>query len=378
MVLASGSSSFLIMPTVDRRTFLGGAVAGALLRGLPASRVKPKLVWTDVVDWPIEGRAFAKRLAPYDRLPARAKATVRKPVWDLSRHSAGMLVRFATNSAALHVRYRLTNGSLGMVHMPPTGVSGADLYCRDGKTWRWVGVTMPSKQDVTRRYFVNQPTDKTREFQIYLPLYNGVEKFEIGTLDDAELKPLATRGATRKPIVCYGTSIMHGACASRPGMAWTAIVGRALDREVMNFGFSGNGRMELEVGQYLAELDPAVYVIDCLPNMSPAQVKQRTQPLVRQLRAARKSTPIVLVEDRSFSNAWFEKERHAGHVQRRKALRDAFDALRQDGVRGLHYVAGNELLGTDNEGATDGSHPNDLGMMRQAEVVAGVLKPLLR
>ncbi len=371
------------MTNLTRRSFvaLGSALAASsFLPGSDRALWTPpkKLVWTDVVDWPIEGRAFVKRVAPYDRLPARAKGVVREDVWELSRHSAGMLVRFATNSAALHVRYRLSSATLGMVHMPPTGVSGADLYGRDGKQWRWIDVTRPSKQDVAKRFFANQPSDKQREFQVYLPLYNGVDKFEIGTLDDAELMPLPARGSKRKPIVCYGTSIMHGACASRPGMAWTSIVGRMLDREVMNFGFSGNGRMELEVGQYLAELDASVYVVDCLPNMTPDQVAKRTQPLVRQLREARKKTPILLIEDRSFTNAWFHKARQTEHVQRRKALRDAFDALRKDGVKRLHYLAGDKLLGTDNEGATDGSHPNDLGMMRQAEAVTAALRPLLR
>jgi lysophospholipase L1-like esterase len=371
------------MSNLTRRSFvaLGSAIAASrLLPGSePALWMPPKkLIWTDVVDWPIEGRAFEKRLEPYGRLPARAKGVVRDAVWGLSRHSAGMLVRFATNSPELHVRYRLTNARLGMAHMPPTGVSGADLYGRDGKQWRWIDVTRPSKQDVAKRFFVNQPSSEKREFQIYLPLYNGVDKFEIGTLEGSALKPLPARGAKQKPIVCYGTSIMHGACSSRPGMAWPSIVGRALDREVMNFGFSGNGRMELEVGQYLAELDASVYVIDCLPNMTPEQVAKRTQPLIRQLRAARKHTPILLIEDRSFTNAWFHKARNADHVRRRKALRDAFDALRKDGVKSLHYLEGDNLLGTDSEGATDGSHPNDLGMMRQAEAVTVALRPLLR
>ncbi|MFT4516257.1 MAG: lysophospholipase L1-like esterase [Planctomycetota bacterium] len=371
------------MSNLTRRSFvaLGSAfAASSLLPGSDRALWTPpkKLAWTDVVDWPIEGRAFDKRLEPYGRLPARAKGVVRDRVWELSRNSAGMLVRFATNSAELHVRYQLSSATLGMVHMPPTGVSGADLYGRDGKQWRWIDVTRPSKQKVGRRFFANQPTDKNREFQIYLPLYNGVDKFEIGTTEDAELKPLPARGSKQRPLVCYGTSIMHGACSSRPGMAWTSIMGRALDREVMNFGFSGSGRMELEVGQYLAELDASVYVVDCLPNMTPDQVAKRTQPLVRQLRAARKNTPILLIEDRSFTNAWFDKGRHAEHVQRRKALRNAFDALRKDGVKGLHYLEGDKLLGTDSEAATDGSHPSDLGMMRQAEAVTAALRPLLR
>ena len=66
----------------------------------------------------------------------------------------------------------------------------------------------------------------------------------------------------------YGTSITQGACASRPGMAAVAIVGRKLDTSVINLGFSGNGRMQPEIADLLIELDPAIYVIDCIQNMS--------------------------------------------------------------------------------------------------------------
>jgi len=336
-----------------------------------------KPVWTDVADWPIEGRAFAQRAAPYDRLPARAEGKVRKAVWDLSRQSAGMLARFETKSPSLWVRYRLTSPRLALSHMPATGVSGVDLYSHDGDAWRWVAVTRPSKLDVSGRLFADQPAEEARSFQLYLPLYNGVEKLELGVVEGHELQPMPRRSQKAKPIVCYGTSIMHGACASRPGMAWPSIMGRMLDREVCNFGFSGNGRMELEVGQYLAELDPAVFVIDCLPNMSPKMVAARTQPLVKQLRAARPSTPILLVEDRTFTNAWFQKQRLAQHEQRRKALREAFAALQAAGVGGLHLLAGGGLLGGDSEGSTDGSHPNDLGMVRQAHAVAAAVRPLI-
>ncbi|MCA8977278.1 MAG: hypothetical protein KDC98_21330, partial [Planctomycetes bacterium] len=211
--------------------------------------------------------------------------------------------------------------------------------------------------------------------QLYLPLYNGIERLELGTAEGSSLEPLPAR--TEKPLLFYGTSIMHGACASRPGMAWPAVVGRALDREILNFGFSGNGRMETEVGQFLAELDPAVLLVDCLPNMTPAMVAERTQPLVRQLRAARPDTPIVLVEDRTFANAWFDADQLAAHRRRRQELATAVAALRADGVKGLTVLAGDDLLGTDGEGSTDGSHPNDLGMTRQAAKVTAALRPLL-
>lgn len=366
------------MVHLTRRSFLAAGAAGVAAvatRDLPAAS-RPELVWTDVEGWPIDGRAFADRKAPFDRLPARAEAVVREAVWKLSRDSAGMVVRFATTAPELHVRYRLSSDRLDMRHMPASGVSGVDLYGHDGKAWRWIEGTRPDRRDVAAKLFAGQPDRETpRHFLLYLPLYNGIEKLELGTPAAHAPTPLPPRA--QRPILCYGTSILHGACASRPGLAWSAIVGRALDREVLNFGFSGNGRMEAEVAQFLVEPDPAVYVIDCLPNMTPELVAERTGPLVRQLRAARPSTPILLVEDRTFGNAWFVAKTAGLHRQRRRALRDQYQRLLADGVADLHYLAGAELLGGDDEGTTDGSHPNDLGMMRQAEQVLAALRPLL-
>ena len=339
---------------------------------------KPALRWTDVSGWHLEGRAFDDREAPFDRLPAAARAEVRAKVWELSRHSAGMAVRFVTDAREVHVRYRLTLPSLSMFHMPATGVSGVDLYARDDAgALRWVNVSRPGGQDVAQRLCAGlaPPPDGGREFVLYLPLYNGVAKLELGVPDGASLQ--AAPPPPRKPVVVYGTSIAHGACASRPGMAWPAILSRALDREVVNLGFSGNGRMELEVGAHVAAIDAAAFVVDCLPNMTPAQVRERTVPLVRQLRRARPEAHVLLVEDRTFANAWALPARARAHEERRAALRAAYEALRRDDAR-VHYLRGADLLGDDGEGTTDGSHPNDLGMLRQAERVEAALHKALR
>ncbi len=359
---------------------LGALGAFAASQAPPALRAQEpsELRWTDVSSWRLEGRAFDDRAAPFDRLPAAARQRVRAKVWELSRHSAGMAVRFVSDAREVHVRYRLTLPQLSMFHMPATGVSGVDLYARDGDgALRWVSVSRPSGQDVTQRLCAGlaTPPEEGREFVLYLPLYNGVERLELGVPAGATLR--AAPPPPRKPIVVYGTSIAHGACASRPGMAWPAVLARALDREVVNLGFSGNGRMETAVGEHVAAIDAAAFVIDCLPNMTPAQVRERTAPLVRQLRSARPDAHVLLVEDRTFANAWALPGRARAHDARRAALRAAFDEVRGEDDR-VHYLEGADLLGDDGEGTTDGSHPNDLGMQRQARRVEAALRKVLR
>lgn len=339
-------------------------------------QAEDNLEWHDVTKWGVEGRILPdqERKRWFDRLPASAEGKVTEKVWNLSRDSAGMMVRFKTDATAISVHYKLSKATIGMPHMPATGVSGVDLYARDANgQWKWVMVTKPSTQEV-KAEIIKELAPGYREYAAYLPLYNGVESLSIGVAKGSQFKGLAPR---EKPIVFYGTSITHGACASRPGMVHTGILGRRFDKPVVNLGFSGNGRMDKEVGDYLVQLDAAVYVIDCLPNMQPAQVTEKTIPLVKQLRAAKPATPIILVEDRRFTNNWITPTKYQFHTDNHAALKAAYETLQEEGVKNLLYIPGDSLYGDDTEGATDASHASDLGFMRQADIFEPVLRKAL-
>ncbi|NLN19213.1 MAG: hypothetical protein GX162_08075 [Firmicutes bacterium] len=335
-----------------------------------------RLVWYDVREWGVEGRGWNDVERYYDRLPARAHGVVRDPVWNLSRDSAGMCTGFVTDAPKIHARWRLRSERLAMSHMPATGVSGLDLYSRDeaAGVWRWLGVGRPEQVEA-QSTLVSGLDGSKRSYLLYLPLYNGIESLEIGLPSGAYFEPIAPR--TAQSVVFYGTSIVQGACASRPGMHHVAILGRRLNRPVINLGFSGNGKMEPEMGHLLAELDPAVYVIDCLPNMSVELVSERVEPLVRILREARPSTPIVLVGERYVHHMSLLPERLRVYEQKKEAFLKAVERLVQAGVGGLHVVPGEPLVGDDGEGTVDGSHPTDLGFVRMADVLEPVVAPLL-
>jgi hypothetical protein len=335
-----------------------------------------ELDWHDVTTVGVEGRILPDqpRLRWFDRLPSSAESTVTPSVWNLSRDSAGMVFRFKTDANAIHIHYKLLKSNLAMPHMPATGVSGVDLYARDeaGK-WKWVQVTKPTTQEI-KTEIVSGLAAGYREYAAYLPLYNGVEFLRFGAVKGSKFEGLAPR---EKPIVFYGTSITHGACASRPGMVHTGILARKLDMPVVNLGFSGNGKMDQEVGDFLTQIDAAAYVIDCLPNMIPSDVTAKCIPLVQQIRAIKSNTPIILVEDRRFTNDWILPEKEKFHTSNHAALRAAYDQLQKAGVINLHYIPGDGLYGDDSEGATDASHANDLGFMRQAEVFEPILRNAL-
>lgn len=343
------------------------------------SKVEGDIAWYDAKAIGIEGQGWTDTKLPYDRFPAKAEATLRDAVWSLSRNSAGMAFRFVTASPTIHARWTLTSDRLAMPHMAATGVSGLDLYAKDDAgRWRWVACGFP-KEKTNTLILANGIKPGPREYMVYLPLYNGVSQVEVGVPMAQSMERAPEYPAAKaKPIVFYGTSITHGACASRPGMVHTAILGRRYQRPVINLGFSGNGRMEPAVGDLLTELDAAVYVIDCCPNLGPDDTAKLTEPLVKQLRAARPDVPIILVEDRRYTDAWLLTSKGQRNDGNHKALKAAYDKLIAAGEKHLYYIPGDDLLGDDNEGAVDSSHPTDLGFVRQAEAFAKVMDALLK
>lgn len=335
--------------------------------------------WTDLRDLGVEGRGWNDTQSFYDRFPAKAEKKVRPAVWNLSRDSAGMMVRFVTDATEIQARWALTSSNLAMPHMPATGVSGLDLYVKiAGEKWHWLATGIPKAQTNSVTLVSGLPSEK-REYLLYLPLYNGTKFVELGVPENFKIEKAGPWGrGERKPIVFYGTSILQGGCASRPGMVYTSILGRRFNWPTMNFGFSGNGKMEIEIAELLAELDASVYVLDCVPNMTAAEVRERVEPFVLRLRKAHPKTPIVLVEDRSYANSFLIPEKQKRQTETRAELSAAYQRLQKNGVKNLSYVKGENLFGDDGEATVDGSHPTDLGFMRQAAVLEKVLKPLLK
>lgn len=333
--------------------------------------------WYDATQWPVENKGWTDVDRYFARFPARSKGVVTDAVWSLSQHSAGEVVRFRTNADQIKVRYNLYSGNVAMPHMPATGVSGFDLYAFDDASnrWLWVACTQATKKE-DEKTWISGMEAKTRDFMVYLPLYNGVDALSIGVPEGCEFTALSPR--SDKPIVYYGTSIAHGGCASRPGNCYTAMLSRRLDIPVMNLGFSGSARMEIAIAELMAEIDAEIYVIDALPNMNPELVAERAVPFVKKIRETRPNVPILLVEDRCMSNTWIRPGQQDFHRRNQAELKKAYEELKKDDAN-LYYLGTENLLGEslDFDGTVDGSHPNDLGMWRQANALEEVLRPIL-
>lgn len=331
-----------------------------------------------------EGQGWNPSLMPpYGRLPLSAENQVRKPVWGLSKNSAGLALRFVTNSEQIVVKYSV-KGSQAFPHMPATGVSGIDLYSREKGNWLWSAGKYAFGDTIQYTFSGLKPVSeksKGREYLLYLPLYNTLNWLEIGTAEGSYFEVLPKR--KEKPIVIYGTSIAQGGCSSRAGMAWANILGRKLDIPVVNLGFSGQGILEKEIIDLILEIDAQLYILDCLPNLTsrsgykPEEVTQKVLAAVRQIRSIKQNIPVLLTEHAGFTDGDMYPEKKESYLAVNKVMKNAFDQLKAEGIKNI-YLLKSEVLNQDTDSMVDGIHPTDLGMLRYANAYEKTIRKIIK
>ncbi len=329
----------------------------------------------------IDGRGWQKELeSPYDRFPSSAAKNLRPAVWNLSRNSAGQYLGFKTNSNKITVRY-VVKGSQSMPHMPATGVAGVDLYAKDvNGDWRWAKGSYSFGDTITYRFdnmILSQPLET---FRLYLPLYTSVQWMQIGVPEGNMFEVLPISDA--KPIVAYGTSIMHGACASRPGLAWTNILGRKLNSTMINLGFSGNGQLEPAVIDLINTIDATLYILDCMPNLTlrdqfPAsEIERRIRNSIESLQKKHPNVPIILAEHCSGVDGMNMDSVMASRYKAASEIAaEVYHKMKKEGFRNIYLLTA-KAIGFTTESTVDGTHPNDIGMMQYAEAYEKLIKKI--
>lgn len=351
-----------------------------LLSGHMQAQKTEDLKWFKAEELALGGKFDTKGLNPFQRFPDSMKYQVRERVWDLSQNSAGVHADFRTNSPEIIVRYQVKE-KLEFPHMPATGVSGVDLYTCKDEVWKWVKGNYSFRDTITYKFRLKKSVDTIQnKVRLYLPLYNTVSYMEIGIHTDADFTAIPRD--SKQPIVVYGTSITQGACAGRPGTAWTAILSRKINTPLVNYGFSGNGRLEEEIISYLSNTHAEVFILDCLANFTSGQgldaeeAKKRLIKSVQTLRDSHPQTPIVLTDHAGYPHGEVyppEKERY---LKLNEANREAFEILKVEGVQHI-FLLENKNLGLDQDDFIDGVHPNDAGMRKYAEAFFELLAEIL-
>ena len=263
-------------------------------------------------------------------------------------------------------------------------VRGLDLYIlteKDG--WRFAGSGFEwggRDKEVKNKTMVSNMEPSMREYMLYLSLYNGISSLEIGVDEGAVIEaPSIDSPRSDRPIVMYGTSILQGGCASRPGMAFTAILGRKLDREIINLGFSGNAWLDYEIAEYITRAqNPALIVLDYVPNSTAEMIDERGERFFRIVRQAFPDVPVIFVEDPTFPHTRFDRNMLEEVTSKNEAQKALYRRLKKAGEKKLYYVGTEGMIGDDGEATVDGIHLTDLGMMRYVDKLYPVMRKALR
>ena len=331
------------------------------------------LNWFDACDLHVSGKGWEQDQKHFRRLPEKAKDLVTPEVWRLSTYSSGLSVYFETNSKSLSIHWKL-KAMLKMGAMTSTGANGFDLYLLAKDKWRFVTScsAMELENNIEVMAFLD---DSPKKYCLNLPLFSEPEYIRIGVDEGSKIKKIIP--FTVKPIMFYGTSIVHGSAASRPGMIYPSQICRALSRPLMNLAFSGNAKMEIEIAHLLGEQDPALYVIDPLPNMDAEMVKERAYLFLKYLLEKKKGIPVLMISCIPYTRYGYVRsstQRLDGVNPQFKLI---FEKLKAEGYHNLYYYNADEILGDDYEGTIDGTHPNDLGFYRIAQNLIPVIKEII-
>ena len=364
-------------------------ILSPLAQSLVAQENETPWQYVDATDLRIINKAFHNTERTYARLPANLKDSIPdgRDLWDRQQCSAGIAVRFATDSRRIGVKYELL-WDTHMIHMADTGLKGTDLYIFQGdSTWRHVNTNRPyvkkdsegNKTKWVESTYVENLDGEMHEYMVYLPLYDGVEELFIKVDSGATI----TSGNPqiidpKRRIVAYGTSILQGGCASRTGMAATNIMSRRLNAEIMNLGFSGEGKMDTYVARALAEIpDVDLFLIDPVPNCTEKMCDTLTYDFINILRTLRPEVPIVMLEGPLYPyyryDSFFQKYLPA----KNEAFRKNYEKLIAENPENLYYITSDNLDGEEDDGTVDGIHLTDHGFVHYADKMTPVVEAIL-
>ena len=312
----------------------------------------------------------------YCRLPVEFLPECNKGVQELAYHLAGACVRFSTDAEKMAVLWSLRSTG-NMPHFAASGQSGMQLFEEtDNGSFHVKNLipAMDSGHGCRQKQFLSFSLPVgMRSYVLYLPLYNGLQEFYIGFPPRAHLE----KGRTphiEKPIVFYGSSITQGACTSKAGSCYTTLLARRLDAVQINLGFSGSGRGEISMAQYISRLSMSVFVMDYDHNApDPAYLEATHEPFFQTIRNAQPELPIVLI---SRPNCELNPENT--RLRYNIILRTYQNAIAA-GDRHVWLIDGKTLFGdVDRDLCTvDDLHPNDLGFYRMANAIEPLLKRIL-
>lgn len=304
----------------------------------------------------------------YSELPTNVKERV--------VHSAGIAISFVTNSTQITAKW-CTEGSPTSATMTEVAYRGMDLYIKKDGQWVYAGVARPQVgKECFSTTLARYMDTEEKECLLYLPLYNEATSVSIGVEENAYIRP--GKQPFKKRILIYGSSIVQGAAASRPGMAYPARLSRMTGLNFLNLGMGASAKMEKPVADMIAEMQADAFILDCVPNSSPEEITQRTAYLIRTIRQNHPDAPIIVMQSVFRESGNFNLRTEANVAQQNENILEEVEKLKRSGIESLYFIPSDDFLGDDHEGSVDGTHPTDLGFDRMLQVIEPRIMEILK
>lgn len=320
---------------------------------------KDGLKFYDVKDEPFKVYGVIYENGTFRRIPQAVADSVSAGVALLNRNTAGGRVRFRTDSPYVVIKSKGETGKLP--HMALVGVAGFDLYHENDH----IATFMPPNDTTWGFESIAEfgREKKMREITINFPLYSCVEELYVG-LDENATVEAPTEYKITKPVVYYGSSITQGGCASRPGTCYQGYITRKFDCDYINLGFSGNGKAEDEIAEYIAGLDMSLFVYDYDHNAPTLEHLEKThERMFKIIRQKNPDLPIIMMPRPKYDIDSFEDKRS-------QVILRTYNNAKESGDKNVYFISSKELCALcANDGTVDRCHPTDAGFLSMAKAV---------
>lgn len=317
----------------------------------------------------------------FDRLPKKFNQKVEPIIWNLSSCSAGISLLFKTNSPTISARWVLKNNS-SLANLSKVATCGVDLYAKKAGKWKFVNVGVPQGYINESLILENGDSSQITEYKLNLPSYDGIEDLEIGVLQGFEFDlKIENSFENEGRIVCYGSSITQGACASRPGATYPHILSREKEMEVVNLGYSGNGLFAKSLAEVICDIDDVkVIVVECIPNSKLEGIQKYGEAFLEMIRGCHQNASIILVEGmlsspNAFKTVEDDQKSAAYVIKKNESLNEIYASLKKNGDSNIYYLPSSKI---SIEGAfVDYIHPSDVGHKNLAAQLGEIIGDVL-
>jgi len=333
------------------------------------------VVWTDVLDGPVDIYGFNHTLLKkrrFGRLPTDTAKLVSARIMEQKDFTAGGRIRFSTNTKYIAIKAKISGTYLPSI-CPLSATIGFDIYeFLDGKEKFFGAYRPPADAQDGYESVIYTKTETMRSYTINFPYLANVEKLYIGVNAGAEIDH-GVKYANDKPFIFYGSSITHGAAASRPGNTYESFISQKYNLDYYNFGFAGNAKGEEAMAVFLASHDMSIFVCDYDHNAPSEEHLQDTHYTFYEIiRERHPHVPYIMISKPDFFTS------PASNSRRRQIIIDSFEKAKANGDENVYFIDGETLFdGEFYESCTvDGCHPNDMGFYRMATVIGRTIEKL--